>query len=163
MVPIVSLKNLYYRYPDGTRVLHGISADICKGERVGLVGPNGAGKSTLLLHLNGILGATQGSVEIMGVPLAKGNLKIIRQRVGLVFQDPDDQLFMPTVFDDVAFGPTNAGIVKYEVQMRVQEALQRVGMTGFEERCSHQLSFGEKKKISLATVLSMNLDLLVLD
>lgn len=163
MKKIIKITNLEYTYPDGTRALEGISLEIFKGECVGLIGPNGAGKSTLLLHLNGILKATRGEVEVLGMKVKRENLVKIRQKVAIVFQEPDDQLFMPTVFDDVAFGPANLGYSKREIREKVRKSLKQVAMEGFEERCSHHLSLGEKKKISIATVLSMDPEILILD
>ena len=163
MKKIIRVRNLDYIYPDGTRALKGMDLDIFKGESVGLIGPNGAGKSTLLLHLNGILKGRPGSVEVLGMKVEEKNLIKIRQKVAIVFQQPDDQLFMPTVFDDVAFGPINRGYCKEKVREKVREALKGVRMEGYEKRCSHHLSFGEKKRISLATVLSMQPEILILD
>jgi len=163
MEKIIRVRNLEYVYPDGTRALKGINLDIHKGESVGLIGPNGAGKSTLLLHLNGILKANQGEIEVLGMKVEEKNLVRIRQKIAIVFQEPDDQLFMPTVFDDVAFGPMNVGFPEEKVRKKVKEALKEVRMEGYEERCSHHLSLGEKKKISIATVLSMEPEILILD
>jgi cobalt/nickel transport system ATP-binding protein len=160
--PAVEIKDLYYAYPDGTPALRGINLTIEEGESVGIVGPNGAGKSTLLLHLNGIL-TGHGEVRIFDLPVEKKNLREIRRRVGLVFQDPDDQLFSPTVFDDVAFGPINMGLSQAEVTAAVSRALDEVGISGMEKRSAYHLSYGQKKRASIATVLSMNPDLLVLD
>lgn len=163
MKKIIRVRNLDYIYPDGTKALKGMDLDIFKGESVGLIGPNGAGKSTLLLHLNGILKGRPGSVEVLGMKVEEKNLINIRQKVAIVFQQPEDQLFMPTVFDDVAFGPINAGYSKERVKGKVKEALKGVRMEDYEKRCSHHLSFGEKKRISLATVLSMEPEILILD
>lgn len=160
--PAVEIKNLHYAYPDGTIALRGVDLLVEEGEAVGIVGPNGAGKSTLLLHLNGIL-VGRGEVRIFGLPVEKANLREIRRRVGLVFQDPDDQLFCPTVFDDVAFGPLNMGLSREEVAEAVARALEQVGLAGLEKRSAYHLSFGQKKRAAIATVLSMNPDLLVLD
>ncbi len=160
--PAVEIRNLRYAYPDGTVALRGVDLLIEEGESVGIVGPNGAGKSTLLLHLNGIL-TGEGEVRIFGLPVEKKNLREIRRRVGLVFQDPDDQLFSPTVFDDVAFGPINMGLSKEEVVAAVSRALEDVGIAGMEKRSAYHLSYGQKKRAAIATVLSMNPDLLVLD
>ena len=157
---VVAIKDLEYTYPDGTRALRGLSLDVFEGESVALIGPNGAGKSTLLLHLNGILQSDRGDVEVLGMKVDE-NIREIRSKVGMVFQDPDDQLFMPTVFDDVAFGPINMGFS--EVKEKVRRALEQVGMSGYERRAPHHLSFGEKKRISIATVLSMEPEILVLD
>ena len=163
MKRIIKIENLEYIYPDGTSALEGIDLDIFKSESIGLIGPNGAGKSTLLLHLNGILGEGRASIEILGMKVEEKNLIKIRQKVAIVFQEPDDQLFMPTVFDDVAFGPINTGYSEEKVRKKVKEALKEVGMAGYEKRCSHHLSLGEKKRISLATVLSMQPEILILD
>lgn len=158
----VSLKGLSYSYPDGSRALSGVDLVIEEGEKVGIVGPNGAGKSTLLLHLNGILGG-DGAVSIFGTEARRANFPEIRRSVGLVFQDPNDQLFMPTVFEDVSFGPLQMGLEEDEVRRRVQEALSEVGLEGFEEKSPHHLSEGEKRSVAIATVLSMDPRILVLD
>lgn len=159
----VVVEHLSYLYPDGTPALNDVCFEVFAGENVALVGPNGAGKSTLLLHLNGIIENTNGCITIAGKILNKKNVVDIRKKVGVVFQDPDDQLFMSTVFDDVAFGPINMGLSEEKVKERVRMALQKVGLAGFEGRCPHHLSFGEKKRISVATVLSMEPDILLLD
>jgi cobalt/nickel transport system ATP-binding protein len=163
--PVIEVRELRFHYHDGREVLHGVDLTIHRGEKVALVGPNGAGKSTLMLHLNGILGSTDGDecVSVMGQPLVKENLGLIRSQVGLVFQDPDDQLFSPTVFEDVAFGPLHMGFPEEEVRRRVARALEQVGMSDFVDRVSHHLSIGEKKRVSIATVLSMSPEILVLD
>ena len=163
MKSIIKVRDLHYRYPQGANALQGLSLDIAQGESVGLIGPNGAGKSTLLLHLNGILRGTQGSVEVLGMRVEEKNLIPIRKKIAIVFQEPDNQLFMPTVFDDVAFGPLNAGYSKENVRKKVGKALQEARMEGYEKRCPHHLSFGEKKRITLATVLSMEPEVLILD
>jgi len=162
MKEIIRVNNLEYAYPDGTKALRGVNLSIFEKESVGIIGPNGAGKSTLLLHLNGILQG-EGKVEIMGLEVGNNNLSFIRSKVGLVFQDPEDQLFMPTVFDDVAFGLINMGKEREDIISSVKEALEEVGMLDSINRISHHLSFGEKKRISLATVLSMKPEILVLD
>ena len=159
----VGINGLSFCYPDGRSALDSVSFSVGIGECVGIVGPNGAGKSTLLLHLNGILRAPDGAVKILGQPIGNANLKWVRSKVGLVFQDPDDQLFSPTVFDDVAFGPINMGCDEREVHEAVARALEEVGMAGFEKRSSHHISFGERKRVSLATVLAMGPEILVLD
>ncbi len=141
----------------------GVSLHIEPGEKVALVGPNGAGKSTLMLHLNGILPSENGNVKVCGLPVHKDTLGKVRAAVGLVFQDPDDQLFSPTVFEDVAFGPLHMGVAETEVRQRVDAALAAVGMSAYLQRVSHHLSVGEKKRIAIATVLSMNPEILVLD
>jgi len=160
---IVEAQDLYFTYPDGTDVLRGISFRITHGESVAIVGANGAGKSTLLLHLNGYLTSTSGVLRIGDSPLLPENLKQVRRAVGLVFQDPDDQLFMPTVFDDVAFGPLNMGLPVAEVQTRVKAALETVGAWHLHDRPPYRLSGGEKRAVAIATVLSMSPDILVMD
>jgi cobalt/nickel transport system ATP-binding protein len=158
----IEIKNLSYTYPDGTAALHDVSLNISPGEKVALVGPNGAGKSTLILHLNGIL-SDKGEVHVCGLNVVKENLGRVRSCVGLVFQSPDDQLFSPTVFDDVAFGPLYQGLPVGEIHARVSEALGAVRMQKYANRVSHHLSMGEKKRIAIATVLSMHPEILVLD
>jgi cobalt/nickel transport system ATP-binding protein len=156
------IRDLHFRYPDGTQALNGLSLDVARGEKVALVGPNGAGKSTLMLHLNGLLQG-EGQLEVGGLAVTKENYPVIRSRVGMVFQNPDDQLFSPTVFDDVAFGPLHMGLPEAEVRERVQEALALVGMADAAGRLSHHLSIGQKKRVAIATVLSMDPQILVLD
>lgn len=158
----IVIEGLSYRYPDGTEALKDVSLRIGVGESVAIVGPNGAGKTTLLLHLNGILRGN-GKVFIFGEEVNQQNLPRIRRRVGLVFQDPDDQLFMPTVIEDVAFGPLNIGCTHEEAIERAMNALRHVGMEYAAYRSPHQLSFGERKKVSIATVLAMNPDIIALD
>ncbi|MCK5343272.1 MAG: ATP-binding cassette domain-containing protein, partial [Candidatus Heimdallarchaeota archaeon] len=158
----VNIKNLTYRYPDGNLALDNVSLGVAKGELIALLGPNGAGKSTLLLHLNGILTGS-GLVEIFGEDITKKKRGEIIKEVGMVFQDPDDQLFMSRVFDDVAFGPMNMDLPKEEIEKRVTSSLKKVGMRGYENRCPHHLSSGEKKKIAIATILSMEPEIIVLD
>jgi cobalt/nickel transport system ATP-binding protein len=159
---LLEIKDLHFSYPDGFQALQGVNLSLCEGEKVALVGPNGAGKSTLMLHLNGILGEDS-PVTIAGMAVEKSNLPMIRALVGLVFQNPDDQLFSPTVFDDVAFGPLHMGLPEDEVYSRVEQALKAVQMSGFGERLSHHLSMGQKKRIAIATVLAMHPQILVLD
>ncbi|NLG99239.1 MAG: ATP-binding cassette domain-containing protein [Chloroflexi bacterium] len=159
----VEVKDLSYTYPDGLTALHGVSMELCQGDKVALVGPNGAGKSTLLLHLNGILEKQHGVIRICGVELTKKTASRVRAMVGLVFQSPDDQLFSPTVFDDVAFGPIYQGLTPAEIQQRVTDALRLVHMEDYAKRVSHHLSVGEKKRIAMASVLSMQPSILVLD
>jgi len=159
---IIEINGLNYIYPDGTNALSSINLTVAPGESVALIGANGAGKSTLLLHLNGILNGGD-NIKIGGLAPTKKNLADIRKMVGLVFQDPDSQLFMPTVFEDAAFGPINLGLQRNDVEASVKRALAMVDMSGTEERASHHLSFGEKKRISLATILSMDPEILALD
>ncbi|MDD5292312.1 MAG: ATP-binding cassette domain-containing protein [Candidatus Omnitrophica bacterium] len=159
---IIEINNLDYSYPDGTKALSGINLDVLEGESIGIIGPNGAGKTSLLLHLNGILDG-KGSVKVCGLQVEDKNLPFIRGKVGLVFQDPDSQLFMPTVFDDVAFGPMNMDMPKNKVLSAVEKALGEVDMLKAKEKIAHHLSFGEKKRVSIATVLSMNPEILALD
>lgn len=163
MDKVVEIKNLSYTYPDGTPALDGVTLDVMEGESVGIIGPNGAGKSTLLLHLNGILQSKNGAIKVLGMPLINRNLRKIRSKACLVFQDPEDQLFMPTVFDDVAFGLINLGYDGGAVKEKVEDILERVDLSGRENRSSHHLSFGEKKLVSLATVLVMEPEILLLD
>ncbi|MGQ9927907.1 MAG: energy-coupling factor ABC transporter ATP-binding protein [Chloroflexaceae bacterium] len=161
--PLLELREVRYAYPDGTPALRGVSMRLTEGEKVALVGLNGAGKSTLLLHLNGILRSTSGTVLVDGAPVSNATLRHIRARVGMLFQDPDDQLFSPTVFDDVAFGPLHMGMAEAEVRARVSRALEQVGMSGVERRMPHHLSLGQRKRVALATVLAMDPMLLALD
>ena len=162
MINVISVHDLQFSYHDHHAALRGVSFDLCEGDKVALVGPNGAGKSTLMLHLNGIL-TGKGDVTVGGARISRDNLPAIRAMVGLVFQNPDDQLFSPTVFEDVAFGPLHMGLPKDEVIARVELALSAVNMTNYRDRMSHHLSVGEKKRIAIATVLSMNPQILVLD
>lgn len=160
--PAVEATGLCFTYPDGTEVLRGVDFTIEQGESVSIVGPNGAGKSTLLLHLNGILRGT-GDLRVLGLPVEDKNLREIRRKVGVVFQDPEDQLFLTTVAQDVAFGPANMDLEREEIEARVREALAAVGMEGFDNRSAHHLSFGQKKRVATATVLAMRPEVLVLD
>ena len=161
--PAVELVDVYHRYPDGHQALSGVSLRVESGERVAVLGPNGSGKSTLCLHLNGILRATAGSVRVYDLEAGGKEAKKVRDRVGVVFQDPDDMLFMPTVAQDVAFGPSNLGLDEDEVLDRVRRALAAVGMEGYGGRSPHHLSFGQRKRAATAAVLSMEPDVLVLD
>jgi cobalt/nickel transport system ATP-binding protein len=161
--PALAVEGVAYAYPDGHPALHRVDLTVAPGERVALLGPNGAGKTTLILHLNGILQPTAGQVSVGGLPVAKANLKEIRRRVGVVFQDPDDQLFMPTVRDDVAFGPANLGVQGEALDKTVAEALDAVGMADAADRPPHHLSFGQRRRVALATVLAMDPQVLVLD
>ncbi len=161
--PVLDVRRLAYAYPDGHQALYGVDLHVHRGERVALLGPNGAGKTTLVLHLNGILTAGSGTVAVSGLPVAKANLLEIRRRVGIVFQDPDDQLFLGTVRQDVAFGPANLGLRGEELDRRVLEALDQVGMADFVDRPPHHLSFGQRRRVAVATVLAMRPEILVLD
>lgn len=159
----VRLTRLTYSYPDGTKALDGIDLDVACGERIAIVGPSGAGKSTLLLHLNGVLIGT-GGVRVMGLNLDQSNLQQIRKQVGLLFQDPNDQLFCPTVIEDIAFGPLNLSVPAGEIPQRVEKALRDVGLDlSFRSRSSHHLSLGERRRVSLATVLAMEPVILGMD
>lgn len=160
---IVEASDLHFAYPDGTPGLDGVSFRISHGESVALVGENGAGKSTLLLHLNGYLSAVKGTLRIGDSLVTSGNLGIVRRAVGIVFQNPDDQLFMPTVFDDVAFGPLNLGLTEAEAERKAIEALKTVGVEHLRKRPPYKLSQGEKRSVSIATVLAMSPDILVMD
>ncbi len=157
------LRHVHFRYPDGFEALRGVDLRIEAGEKVALVGPNGAGKSTLMLQLNGTLRPSSGEVHVAGVGVEKATLRRIRAEVGLVFQDPDDQLFSPTVFDDVAFGPLHMGLPADEVHRRVEVALAAVGMAAFAHRVPHRMSLGQRKRVAVATVLSMDPSILVFD
>lgn len=159
---VIQVHNLSFAYPDGRTALRDVSLRLCQGDKVALVGPNGAGKSTLMLHLNGIL-TGRGEVRVGDLPVTPANLPVIRALVGMVFQDPDDQLFSPTVFEDVAFGPLHMGLPEQEVRLRVERALEAVQMSAYRDRLSHHLSAGEKKRIAIATVLSMDPRVLALD
>jgi cobalt transport protein ATP-binding subunit len=159
----VLIEHLSFAYGDGHQALRDVSLAIRPGEKVALVGPNGAGKSTLILHLNGILRPASGAVRVSGLAVDEKTLGRVRAKVGLVFQDPDDQLFSPTVFDDVAFGPIYQGLAEKEVRARVARALAAVHMEEYVTRVSHHLSVGEKKRIAIATVLSMEPEFLALD
>jgi cobalt/nickel transport system ATP-binding protein len=161
--PAIRVEGLHYRYPDGRVALDGVDLSIAAGERVAILGPNGAGKTTLMLHLNGVLAATSGTVEISGIPVNRKALRDIRRRVGLVFQDPDDQLFMPTVAQDVAFGPANFGLTGDALAARVAAALDVVSMTEHADRSPAHLSGGQRRRAALATVLACEPEILVLD
>lgn len=160
---MLDVRGLAYAYPDGHQALFGVNLHVHRGERVALLGPNGAGKTTLVLHLNGILSAGAGSVAVSGLPVTPDNLMEIRRRVGVVFQDPDDQLFMPSVRADVEFGPANLGLRGAALEARVLGALDRVGMVDFIDRPPHHLSFGQRRRVAVATVLAMEPEILVLD
>lgn len=167
--PAISVRSLAYAYGDGPAVLNGISFDVPHGQKVAVVGPSGAGKSTLLMHLNGLLpeatpkAAVAALVSVDGIAVSRDLLPTVRQRVGFVFQDPDDQLFCPTVREDVAFGPLNLGLPRDEVLARVADSLQVVGLSGYEHRSTLQLSLGERKRVCVAGVLACQPQTLVLD
>ena len=164
--PSLEIKELAFAYPDGNQALYGVNLSVQKGERVALLGPNGAGKTTLVMHMNGIHQTSHGSVHVAGQLVDSKNkesIKEIRSKVGIVFQDPDDQLFMPTVGEDIAFGPYNMGKRGAELDAIVDEALQLVGMSEFKDRPPHHLSFGQRRRVAVATVLAMKPEILVLD
>jgi cobalt/nickel transport system ATP-binding protein len=163
VIPVLDVRGLAFAYPDGHQALFGVDLHVHRGERVALLGPNGAGKTTLVLHLNGILAAGAGSVAVSGLPVTKENIPEIRRRVGIVFQDPDDQLFMGTVRADVGFGPANLGLTGAALEERVQTALEQVGMADYADRPPHHLSFGQRRRVAVATVLAMQPEILVLD
>ena len=159
----LQIEDLHFDYPDGTTALCGVDLEVQYGDRVAVLGPNGAGKTTLMLHSNGLLRARSGFVRVAGEDLDDHSVPQIRQQVGMVFQDPDDQLFMPTVADDVAFGPANAGLSETEIAARVEKALMEVGMWPQRDRPPHHLSLGQRRRVAVATVLAMEPELLVLD
>ncbi len=164
--PSLEISGLAFAYPDGNQALFGVNLRVEKGERVALLGPNGAGKTTLVMHLNGIHEAQQGEVRIAGEKIDSKDaalLKRIRSSVGVIFQDPDDQLFMPTVREDVAFGPYNMGLRGSELEKVVDDALTQVGMLDFADRAPHHLSFGQRRRVAVAGVLAMKPEILVLD
>ena len=161
--PSLAVRDLAFAYPDGHQALFGVDLTLQPRERVALLGPNGAGKTTLVMHLNGILRAGHGAVEVAGMPVVPDNYQEVRRRVGIVFQDPDDQLFMPTVREDVAFGPANLGLRGAELEARVEEALDAVGLLELVDRPPHHLSFGQRRRVAVATVLAMRPEILVLD
>lgn len=162
---IIETNDVTYEYPDGTKALEKVNFNAEEGKIVALLGPNGAGKSTLFLHFNGILRPTQGIISVDGetVKYDKKDLLKVRQKVGIVFQNPDDQLFAPTVLEDVAFGPMNMGLSNEDVEKRVKEALLRVGMEGYEKKAPHHLSGGQKKRVAIAGILAMKPKIMVLD
>ncbi|OGR90036.1 MAG: cobalt ABC transporter ATP-binding protein [Elusimicrobia bacterium RIFCSPLOWO2_01_FULL_59_12] len=162
MKSVLDVRRVSYRYPDGTRALENVAFNLLEGERLAVIGPNGAGKSTLFFHLNGTFQG-EGEIDILGERLNGRTLAAARRHVGLVFQDPNDQLFMPTVFEDVAFGPVNLGYSETEVRERVQKALRQIGMEGSEALTPHHLSMGQRKKVALATVLAMAPRILAFD
>ncbi|MBT5655216.1 MAG: ABC transporter ATP-binding protein [Actinobacteria bacterium] len=163
MSKYLEISNLTYEYPDGYKALNEISFDLEEGDSLGILGPNGAGKTTLILHLNGILGELDGSIKLNNVEFVEDNLAEIRKTVGVVFQDPDDQLFMPTVLEDVMFGPKNFGFSEEASRENAEEALKMVGMNDYQEKAPHHLSFGQKRKVAIASVLASKPQLLVLD
>ena len=159
---LISVRKLSYSYPAQAKAIDDISFDVAEGEKVAFIGPNGAGKSTLITLLNGVL-VGEGSIKICGEILHKKSVKFIRSKIGIVFQNPDDQLFSPTVFEDVAFGPMNLGMKESKIASRVETALSEVGLSGYDQRSSMQMSYGEKKLVSIATILSMNPEIIALD
>src|SRR5262245_1084150 len=161
--PAVSARGLGYVYPDGRRALAGLDLTIAPGESVGVIGPNGAGKTTLLMVLAGLFPPSEGELRIFGAPHGPDAAPDLRRRIGLVFQSTEEQLFSPTVFDDVAFGPLNFGLPRGEVRERVARALAAVGLVGYEGRSPHHLSCGERRRVALATVLSYDPEVLILD
>ena len=163
MTPVLDVRGLAFAYPDGHQALFGVDLHVHRGERVALLGPNGAGKTTLVLHLNGVHRAGAGTVRVGGMEVTREHVQEIRRRVGIVFQDPDDQLFMPTVADDVAFGPANFGVTEPELALRVKEALEAVGVAELADRSPMHLSGGQRRRAALATVLACDPEILVLD
>lgn len=161
--PTIAASNLSFRYPDGTVALEGVEIHIHPGERVALLGPNGAGKTTLILHMNGIHLPQDGTIRVSGLEMVEENIMEIRRQVGIVFQDPDDQLFMPTVRQDVAFGPQNLGLEGAELDERIHEAMEAVGVTDLADRAPNHLSFGQKRRVAIAGVLAMRPEILILD
>lgn len=161
----LSTENLSFTYPDGTQALKNINIEIEKGEKVAIIGPNGAGKSTLFSHFNGLTEPTSGCVKIEGklISFEKDELLKVRQKVGIVFQDPNDQLFAPTVKEDIAFGPMNLGLSYDEVEKRVEDALKMVGMENYEDKTPHHLSGGQQKRIAIAGIIAMKPELMILD
>lgn len=162
MSPLIEVRNLRYRYDDGTQALDGVDFDLRPGEHVALLGPNGSGKTTFVLHLNGLLRG-EGRVAVCGMEMEERNLPAIRRKLGLVFQDSDEQLFMPTVLEDVAFGPLSVGMAAPEAAAAARDALRSVGMESAAAKAPYHLSAGEKKRVALAGVLAMNPEILVLD
>lgn len=161
----LSTENLSFTYPDGTQALKNINIEIEKGEKVAIIGPNGAGKSTLFSHFNGLTEPTSGCVKIEDKPISfeKDELLKVRQKVGIVFQDPNDQLFAPTVKEDITFGPMNLGLSYDEVEKRVEDALKMVGMENYEDKTPHHLSGGQQKRIAIAGIIAMKPELMILD
>jgi len=161
--PIISIKNLHFTYPDGTVALKGVNLTIQEGESIALVGKNGSGKSTLIKHLNGIYQGDKGEIIIDGLPVIEENLQTIRGLIGMVFQDPDNQLFCPTIYDDVAFGPLNMDMDEMVLHKRVQEALEKMGLMDLADCPPHNLSFGQQKRAAMATILSMQPKIMIFD
>ncbi len=159
----ISITELAFEYPDGTKAVDDLNLKISEGESVAILGPNGAGKTTLVMHLNGIINIQTGEILIGNKEVTENNLKNIRKEVGIVFQDPEQQLFMPTVYEDVEFGPRNFGFTEQEVEKNVKKALKQVGMYEYKEKAPHHLSFGQKRKVAIATVLASNPNIIVLD
>lgn len=159
---IISIRDLNFTYHDGHRALTGVNLDIKKGEIFGIIGPTGAGKSTLLQHLNGILRG-EGEIFVEDVKIEKKNDALIKEKVGIVFQNPDDQLFCPTVYEDISFGLYNLGFKGEEIDARVNDILEKMNLTHLKDLSSHHLSFGEKKRVALATTLVMNPSVIALD
>lgn len=159
----VEAEDIFYQYPDGNPAINGLSFSITHGEAVGIVGANGAGKSTLLMLLMGVLYPSKGEIRVGDIQVTKKTQPLIRQRMGMVFQDPDDQLFMTTVYDDVAFGPRNYGLDEKEVDKRVVQALEMVGILHLKDRAPFKLSGGEKRAAAIASVLAMEPDILIMD
>ena len=161
--PIISIKNLHFTYPDGTVALKGVNLSIQDGESIALVGKNGSGKTTLIKHLNGIYQGDRGEIIVDGLPVIEKNLQTIRARIGMVFQDPDNQLFCPTIYDDVAFGPINMDVDEIITEQRIQEALGKMGLLELADRPPHNLSFGQQKRAAMAAVLSMRPKIMIFD
>jgi cobalt/nickel transport system ATP-binding protein len=161
--PTIAAAGLSFSYPDGTPALIDVNVHVHPGERVALLGPNGAGKTTLILHLNGIHLPQHGTVHVSGLELRPDTIPDIRRRVGIVFQDPDDQLFMPTVHQDVAFGPQNLGVDGEDLEHRIAAAMESVGVTELASRPPNHLSFGQKRRVAIAGVLAMEPEILILD
>ncbi|WP_096201836.1 ATP-binding cassette domain-containing protein [Bacillus sp. FJAT-45350] len=159
----IDIKEIVYEYPDTTKAVDRLSLQIPIGSKVALLGPNGAGKSTLLHHLNGLKFPQEGSISIMGIPLNKKTVRTIRQKVGLVFQDPDDQVFSGTVWEDVQFGPRNLGLTEEEIEEVCEVALGSVGMREFKGKAPYHLSYGQKKRVAIAGILAMRPDIVILD
>jgi cobalt/nickel transport system ATP-binding protein len=163
MTPALLVDGLAYAYPDGTQALFGVNLRVDPGERVAVLGPNGAGKTTLVMHLNGVLQAGAGRIEVAGLPVTKQHIKEIRRRVGVVFQDPDDQLFMPTVREDVAFGPANFGVTGEALETAVATAMAAVNVSDLVAKSPLHLSFGQRRRVAVATVLACDPEIMVLD